>query len=850
MKKRNKLLVFLLVFALLFSLTGNIAVAAAPDAVTTDIIGVLPAMLTTAAAESGYAKASSLETGKEYLIITEYNGKFYAMTCSGSTLGAAEVTVANDAVAAADASQLWLPDGKNHMQSKASPDQYICATSGGLIAWDSSGLRTFLYDAATETVALHDGKYYLSFDGTQFGEVSDASGAAKILLFAGAAGATAPAEAKPAEKVDYPEPETVRRSAVKNADGSITLAFTSDVHYNGVNMNLKTWLEAANVGYIDAFGFCGDMGSAAASTPAEFWDYTGEVMKYMDSLIESGKLGDAIYTHGNHEWASVAGGYYGKEYANNPAAQRLMQVGEALVTDAYIIYCFGADKTAENYLFDYDPDDIATLAAYLKTAPTDIPIFIMTHYPLHQWFGARLGTDRYMAHAGEFIDVLNTHKNVVLLWGHNHNDFDDNYYRPIFPGGKVVIDPEGTTKTLNFTCLPAGCTSDTEYSGPDAGSATVMNKGLVVTIGADGALKYNYYTIDGKQMHVASPWLVRFRTGVDNYEPLVDQYVEDGKMPKAVEAPEFDGYIFEGWFVWNDNAEVPFDFTAPITNNTLVTAKYSKPAKPVTVPAEEDCITVTPSATVGGESLTMTAAGVGELITVLDLASIGYGSGIEYGFWFDAEGVIRFDRDVTLSYQGAKTNNVLKAGVYYSIAGFGECYVPLDDGNMLLLLEKEAPGNFASLAGDQPMSAFPGTVSKPKIVCTVSNQPLTVNGETKEIDHYNISGYNYFKLRDLACLLNGTANAFNVDYDSATRSISLISGAAYTPIEGDLQVGKDLSATVTLSNQSVTVNGEAANITAYNIGGNNFFKLADLAPFIGFELSYNEAERTVQIVTK
>ncbi len=318
---------------------------------------------------------------------------------------------------------------------------------------------------------------------------------------------------------------------------------------------------------------------------------------------------------------------------------------------------------------------------------------------------------------------------------------------------------------------------------------------------------------------------------------------------------------------------------APVSDNTLVTANYSKNLNIMGEPAAEDCLLITPSATVDGASLTMTAAGLGELITVFDLASIGYGTGIEYGFWFGADGMVCFDRDVTLYYQGSKTDNVLKAGVFYSTAGFGERYVPLDDGSMLLILETEAPGNFASLLGDQPLSAFPGTVSKAPanepeaaseaetvkqpeaasepsaveqtdIACTVSNQPLTVNGDTKEIDHYNISGYNYFKLRDLACLLNGTSNTFNVDYDNVTRSISLITGAAYTPIEGDLQVGKDLSATVTLSNQSVTVNGEAANITAYNIGGNNFFKLADLAPFIGFELSYNEAERTVQIATK
>ena len=85
------------------------------------------------------------------------------------------------------------------------------------------------------------------------------------------------------EDIVFPAPETVRRDAVKNDDGSITLAFTSDVHYrDGDNMNLKTWLDNSGVGYIDAIGFCGDMGSAYASNAGDFWTWTGSVMNFVD----------------------------------------------------------------------------------------------------------------------------------------------------------------------------------------------------------------------------------------------------------------------------------------------------------------------------------------------------------------------------------------------------------------------------------------------------------------------------------------------------------------------------------------------------------------------------------------
>ena len=684
------------------------------------LVSLLSGALAVQAADEAFTRATALEAGCEYLIVTEYEGKFYALNLpdgSGTSTSptAVEVAVEGDAVASAPDAAVWLPDGSDHLESKANPGIFIFASSGGLTTWDGTMLRNFVYNADSAAVTLKDGQYYLSFDGSRFGLANDASGACAVQLFGReATESAAPAEAaepaEPAEEVVYPAPEPVRRAAVKNADGSITLAFTSDTHYDGVHMNLQTWLEAANLDYIDAMGFCGDIGSAGASSPAAFWGLVGDVMGYMDGLIAEGKVGDAIYTHGNHEWASYAGGYYGKEYANYESAQRVRQVGEALVTDDYIIYCFGSDYTAEDYLFDYNEKDIATLAAYLETAPTDIPIFILTHYPLHQWFGKRLGVDRYMAHAGELIDVLNTHDNLIVLWGHNHNDFDDNYYYPLFPGDEILIDPQGTMKEINFTYMAAGCTADTEYSGPDAGSATVMNKGLIVTINADGTLDYNYCTIDGQLMNVRSPWLVRFRTGVGDYEYYASEYVEDGQTATAIEAPEVEGYDFSGWYTWVNNAEVPFDFAAPITHNILVTAKYAKVAKPVVVPDEADCVFVTPDGAYNGASLTMTAAGVDDLITVFDLASIGHGTGIEYGFWFDEDGVVSFNQDVTLSFQGAATNNTLKAGQFYSIEGFGEHYLQLEDGTMLLLLEKAAPGNFAGLPGDQPFSAFPGAV--------------------------------------------------------------------------------------------------------------------------------------------
>ena len=131
----------------------------------------------------------------------------------------------------------------------------------------------------------------------------------------------------------------------------------------------------------------------------------------------------------------------------------------------------------------------------------------------------------------------------------------------------------------------------------------------------------------------------------------------------------------------------------------------------------------------------------------------------------------------------------------------------------------------------------------------VSKQNLTVNGEAVTCQKYNIDGYNYFKLRDLAKLLDGTESQFNVDYDKAANSIVITTGSAYTTPDGtELKIGEDLSAKAKLSPQSLIIDGEVcADLTAYNIGGSNYFKLRELGKVLHFYVHYDEATNTALV---
>ena len=133
----------------------------------------------------------------------------------------------------------------------------------------------------------------------------------------------------------------------------------------------------------------------------------------------------------------------------------------------------------------------------------------------------------------------------------------------------------------------------------------------------------------------------------------------------------------------------------------------------------------------------------------------------------------------------------------------------------------------------------------------LSNQALKVDGRSVSCEAYNINDENYFKLRDMAMLLNGTAAQFSVGYDEAARAVKIVTGEAYVPVGGELEKGKDMSATARISAQTIYINGrERSDLTVYNVGGekgNNYFRLKDLGKALSFGVKYEESTRTVLV---
>ena len=148
------------------------------------------------------------------------------------------------------------------------------------------------------------------------------------------------------------------------------------------------------------------------------------------------------------------------------------------------------------------------------------------------------------------------------------------------------------------------------------------------------------------------------------------------------------------------------------------------------------------------------------------------------------------------------------------------------------------------------LSSFPLSVfAADNITATPTPSVVFINGEEVSFDSYNIDGNNYFKLRDLAYALNGTANQFSVGWDEEKNSIYLTRGDEYEANGSEMQskgVGKK-SAVPTTS--QIYMDGEKLDLTAYNISGNNYFKLRDLGKALDFKVSWDAKNNAIIINT-
>lgn len=190
-----------------------------------------------------------------------------------------------------------------------------------------------------------------------------------------------------------------------------------------------------------------------------------------------------------------------------------------------------------------------------------------------------------------------------------------------------------------------------------------------------------------------------------------------------------------------------------------------------------------------------------------------------------------------------------------------------------------------------------------------NNSVVFIDGESEYFDAYLIHDNNYFKLRDIAYVLDGSGKQFDVQWNEQTNSIDLVPGKGYTAVGGEMEQNADGltplaapgSSTIPLDGNSsylieaseseqentyyfytvdglteldsvvkidspamnryaqrpvavptassIYLNGQPIKLTAYNINNNNYFKLRDLGDALDFSVEWNERRQHIEIET-
>lgn len=198
------------------------------------------------------------------------------------------------------------------------------------------------------------------------------------------------------------------------------------------------------------------------------------------------------------------------------------------------------------------------------------------------------------------------------------------------------------------------------------------------------------------------------------------------------------------------------------------------------------------------------------------------------------------ERDLDLDFENADVQGV---AVITTEVWEGEKTTYYEFPNITATYISPNGSSAASLPDAQPASTAPALTAVP------TASAVLVNGQSIAFDAYTINGNNYFKLRDLACVLSGTEKQFEVSWDGSANAIVLTSGQAYTTVGGELAGAGAQTQTPTLNQSKVFLNGEKIALTAYTIQGNNYFKLRDLGSVLDFGVDWDGSTNTILIDT-
>ncbi len=103
---------------------------------------------------------------------------------------------------------------------------------------------------------------------------------------------------------------------------------------------------------------------------------------------------------------------------------------------------------------------------------------------------------------------------------------------------------------------------------------------------------------------------------------------------------------------------------------------------------------------------------------------------------------------------------------------------------------------------------------------------------------YSIDNTNYFSLRDIASLLNDTEKQFDIQYDKATKTVTVTTQKPYALANTDYTNNNTMSQKeVTSTAITINVDGQNIALVSYNVNNINYFSINDLAKALNINVA-------------
>lgn len=155
----------------------------------------------------------------------------------------------------------------------------------------------------------------------------------------------------------------------------------------------------------------------------------------------------------------------------------------------------------------------------------------------------------------------------------------------------------------------------------------------------------------------------------------------------------------------------------------------------------------------------------------------------------------------------------------------------------------------SSLLAASMLATFASAASGNTQTAKPSPHAIYVDGTKANVAAYEINDNNYFKLRDIAAIVNGSEKQFEVSWNNDAQRIDLTSGKPYTTVGGELGAIGSASKKAESSTAVVYKDNTKMDYTGYNIDDNNYYKLRDVCESFNIGIKWDGANQRVDILT-